>query len=81
MAFKLGFSETDKTAAASFRVLNKEGKPVFTKGVNKKFRKSKREKGVYIEKRKHRISSLGEFRQITAKGILSSKNRRKKKLL
>ena len=44
-----------------------------------RFRKSSREQGVFIEKNRFRISTAGEKREITQKGIAASSFGRSKK--
>ena len=77
-AFNIGSTNVRNTASASFKV-----KPVGSndrivsprKNIlnNRIFYKSKREPGVFIQERSNRISSPGEKREITFKGIFSNK--------
>ena len=68
-AFKKGKFFTGSTSAASFRIKTKEGRTVLRPLTDNRYRTSKKEKGVYIQKRSFRISSAGEKRDITYKGI------------
>jgi hypothetical protein len=75
-AFRTGKKVVGTTAAASFRIVDrKSGKVVESIGkrLPKQFRQSKRERGVFIERRKYRISSPGERREITQKGLFTIK--------
>ena len=78
-AFRLGKRVVSNTAAASFRVSS--GGSATTRGLSAPsgFRMSTRESGVFIERRERRISTGGELRQITLKGVEASKKKKKKK--
>jgi len=67
-AFMAGKRNLLGTAAASFKV-EQEGRPVLFKPFDRRFYTSKREKGVIIQKREFRISSSGEKKEITKKGL------------
>ena len=82
-AVKVGKNVVQSTAAASFRL-----KPVSNaafnfnnafKGLGGQFRSSKTEKGVFVQKSRFRIGSIGEKQQITLKGIAASKGKKRKK--
>jgi hypothetical protein len=73
-AFDKGFKKTSKTAASSFRVIERRsGRIVKPQGMNipNEFSMSKRDQGVFVEKREFRISSPGEKREITQKGLFT----------
>lgn len=80
-AFAQGIRTVKHTAAASFKIDVIEGQNKVEsqaiKFLPREFRKSKREKGVFVEKRKHRISTPGEKREITFKGIAALRSRNK----
>lgn len=74
-AFNIGMEKVDITSSASFKV---EGPGALTFGrrfIDKRFRASFKEPGVFIEKRKYRISTPGEKKEITFKGIATRKMR------
>lgn len=83
-AFRIGKVNVEQTASASLRV-----KPVNTgekvTGIGKsflpesKFRLSQKEPDVFIQKRKFRISSPGEKKEITFKGIFMQKQKKARK--
>ena len=73
-AVKVGVREVGGTAAASFKVLDERGEVVdvmglLPRGKATRFRPAKREPGVVVERRRFRISSPGELREITFKGL------------
>jgi hypothetical protein len=73
-ALTAGVIKTRYSAAASFRVKGSTiGKSVVP---NKQYYSSKKEAGVFIQKRTYRISTPGEKREITFKGIAINKMRR-----
>lgn len=75
-AVKAGLYTTQTTAAASFKITSR-GKSLRDIGqLPSSFRQSKKEAGVFIQRRESRIRSIGEKREITYKGILF--NRKKK---
>lgn len=77
-ALKLGVNVASNTAAASFKVVptQREAEGRFSGFANlKDYSPSKREAGVLVQKREKRISSVGELKQITYKGIEASKRR------
>ena len=76
-AFSIGKRFALTTAAASFKVSH-EGKIISPRLFSKKFRTSKKEPGVVIQKRRFRIGTPGEKKEITYKGILSQKVKSKK---
>lgn len=77
-AFSKGFSEVKNTAAASFKV-EEQGRGTVQLPALGQFSdqiyKSKKEKGVLIQRREKRISTRGEKEQITFKGIQANKLR------
>lgn len=81
-AFNLGLAETRKTPRASFRVI-KGGQVVSLPELSTPsgFRRSKREKGVLIEKTAFRINAPAEFSGITGKGLTTPKRKKRKKRL
>lgn len=80
-AFGTGTSRVSSTAAASFKVIPRtaEGRVELKQELlkqNNKYYLSKREPNVVIQKNKFRISSSGEKREITLKGINTQKLKR-----
>ncbi len=73
-AFSFGRERVSKTLAASFKVT---GYPLKRERLPKGFRLSKKERGVFIEKRKFRLSKLPEVKEIQL--YKRKKKRRKKK--
>jgi hypothetical protein len=79
-AFAFGKTRVQQTASASLRV-----KPVdqteSVLGVGRRllpktsFYESKKESGVFIQRREKRIGSVGEKREITFKGIMTNRNK------
>ena len=68
-AFRKGQTKVENTAGASFKIIS-DNKPI--KGFKSpKFYESKKETGVFIQKNKHRISTPGEKKDITFKGLQS----------
>jgi hypothetical protein len=74
-AFKMGESNVRSTAAASFKVTPVGGRTPTRSSVPMSFGESKKSPGVYVQKNRFRISSVGEKRQITLKGIAKNKSR------
>lgn len=75
-ATRAGELNVRETAAASFRVVPVGGvKPVALVGLGRGFGESKRSPGVYVQAARFRISTGGEKREITVKGIAASKGR------
>jgi len=76
-AFFKGALIVGTTASASLRV-TKGGSPIFGgQYLNpRQFYKSRKEPGVFIERREKRIKSPGELAEITFKGIATQKQRR-----
>jgi len=77
-ALILGSKVVDNTTSVSFKLKKrkktiKELKIVTFKFNSSKFRKKKN--GVFVEKNKHRIDSIGEFRGITVQGWKARKNK------
>ena len=74
-AFKIGRTNVQNTAAASFRVkgFNQEDGPINTNFMDRQFYSSKKEPGTFIQKNQFRISTAGEKREITAKGIMTNR--------
>lgn len=78
-AFDTGKRFAQNSAVASFRLLDlARGEVVSSDVYSSDFAPSKREKGVYVQKNKFRISSVGEKSEITYKGISSNRRRIKK---
>jgi hypothetical protein len=81
-AFVFGKTRVQQTASASLRVksintpesVTSVGKRILP---SKTFYESKKEPGVFIQKRGARISTSGEKREITFKGIIMSRNKNK----
>jgi hypothetical protein len=77
-----GKTRVQQTASASLRVksintpesVTSVGKRILP---SKTFYESKKEPGVFIQKRGARISTSGEKREITFKGIIMSRNKNK----
>lgn len=73
-AFAKGASKVGSSAAASFKIVDlRTGKAVNAPSIGKDFYQSKREAGVFIERRERRIKSRGELQDITFKGIASKR--------
>jgi hypothetical protein len=78
-AFDSGQRVVRDTAAASFKVTRSgDTRPVQNEGFinNKIFGRSKKDAGVFVQKREYRISSGGEKSEITFKGLQSSRQKR-----
>lgn len=81
-AFRIGKQKVEQTAAASLRV-SPVGHHEKVTGVGKgilpmtKFRQSTKEPDVFIQKRRFRISSPGEKRDITYKGIFAQRSKKR----
>jgi hypothetical protein len=73
-AFQIGVSKVESTAAASFKVIFKGSNEPVINGLvpAQKFTASKKESGVFIQKRSFRISSPGEKTEIPGKAKLLS---------
>jgi len=74
----LGVYITDNSSSASFKLKRtgkKTAKEVKLTSSIKKYRKGKRLKKFTIEKRKHRIDTIGELKGITAKGLIARRNK------
>lgn len=78
-AFALGSKIVGTSAAASFKVTDTTG-VVAPFNIDKDFYVSTKEQGVVIEKRKRRIKSAGELREITFKGVQASKKNKRRVL-
>lgn len=81
-AVAVGKTNIFSTAGASFKIVPREGGGVSreVRGLlSNKFYESRREPGVFIQKRQFRISSPGEKREITYKGLLTQRARKKNK--
>ena len=79
---KLGEKVTDLTTARTYQVKNLKGQKVNVEGVlGGKFRpsKSKKTRGVGVEKSKYAIDSFGEKQGITVKGWIANRNKKWKK--
>jgi len=79
-AINLGIQTVRNTAAASFRIKEKStGKPITSFGnIGKGFYSSKKQTGVIIQKRGTRITTQGEKKEITFKGIAANRTKNKK---
>jgi hypothetical protein len=77
-AISLGENIVKNTAAASFKI-ESNGETLRGLNVGKQFNPSKKEKGVYIQANRFRIGTSGEKQEITQKGILSNKQKRRVK--
>jgi hypothetical protein len=74
-AFSIGQKNVMTTASASFRVTSSTGtvrNPAVPSNI---FYQSKKESGVFIQRREKRISTAGEKREITFKGIQMNRNK------
>ncbi len=72
-ALNLAESRVKTTASASFRILE-QGSPITELEAEEKiFYPSKKERGVFIQRREKRISTPGEKQEITYQGIMSNK--------
>jgi len=80
-AFSKGEFGVKNTASASFRIRNVRTGEVIkpSKSLSKGFRLSKVDDSVIVQRRGFRIGSAGEKREITYKGIFSSKKNKKSK--
>ena len=78
-AFRIGQTKVQNTAAASFKIKTISGKNNTARNLLPvSFYESKKEPGTFIQKRGFRISSAGEKREITMKGIFVNKSRKAK---
>jgi hypothetical protein len=77
LAINKGENIVKNTAAASYK-LEKEGRTISDFNPGKNFERSKREAGVFIQKRSNRIGTTGEKNEITRMGILTSRIKRSK---
>ena len=77
-AFRKGQRVVGETAGASFKVRDRTGQVVdpWWNVISNRFRPAKSERGVVVERRKYRISSPGEVREISAKGWMSQRTKR-----
>ena len=78
-AFMTGANIVKRNSSASFKVVGDDDKPIDYDGFISGFRRSKKDRNVLVELSKFRINTLGELKQITMKGILASKNKRRSK--
>ena len=80
-AINYGTFHVGNTSSASFKIVESSNPLGTFKGTGEisNFYKSKKESGVYIEKRGKRITSLGEKQEITMKGLFALKNKGGKK--
>ena len=70
-----------ETAAASFKVKDSKGEvvnPVWGM-ISNRFRPAKSEQGVVVERRRYRISSPGELQEITYKGLMTQRGKKKQR--
>jgi len=80
-AFRIGKFNVEQTASASLRV-SPVGSSSKVTGVGKgilpfsKFRESKKEPDVFIQRRQFRIGTPGEKKEITFKGLMVQKNKK-----
>lgn len=80
-AVRLAKANVQMTASASFKIKGDQGYLGFQElGLGKIFRGSKKERAVAVQRRKFRISSPGEKKEITAKGLLAISKKRKKSI-
>lgn len=77
-AYSRGAFAVDTSASASFKI---EGGELFGESFlpQTRYRRSKRDKNVFVERRQFRIDTPGELGEITAKGIAKSRFKTKKK--
>lgn len=77
-ALRFGADVARNTAARSFKIERTTARASSRTGSTSlnDFYKSKKENGVFIQKNKYSISSAGELREITFKGIQANKRRR-----
>lgn len=77
-AFSKGVKVVSGSAGASFKVSDPKGEvvPFSSFSIGNRFRPSKTERGVVVERRRYRISSPGELEEITYKGLMSQKRKR-----
>jgi len=80
LAFRQGGRIVDWTTSQRFRVKKTKKRTTIpdidksaVRGIARKFRKAKKKKNVWIEKRKHAIDTLGELQGITFKGLQTLK--------
>lgn len=82
-AFRKGRDAVDFGSPASFKVEREGGGnvniPLSNSFLKNRFRKSKKDSNVFVEKNKYRINTAGEKTEITYKGVFSSKNKKKSK--
>ena len=76
-AFIRGKDVVGGEASASFKIKDARGNLVTPFGLGERFRLSKKDPGVVVERRKYRISSPGEKQEITYKGLMTLKAKRK----
>jgi len=76
-AVSLGKRKVKTTAAATFRITG--GTPTRDVRVGGEFRTSTKQPFTFIQKRRFRISSSGELRDITFKGLAAQKSKKRKK--
>ena len=79
-AVTLGQNIADTTAAASFRVVKSglgETAPLgeVSKFLSSRYRPSKRQPDIFVEKNKYRINTLGETQEIKPKTVFKSKKK------
>lgn len=73
--FQQGVNIVKGGAEASFKIINESGSIVTPILNTSEFKESKRDKGVLVQQRSFRISSVGEKLDITYKGIEANKSR------
>ena len=73
-AFSTGLETLSNTASASFKVKD-NNRDVKFDSLPKKFRVSKKDPNVVVQKREFRIGSFGEKREITQKGLATIRRR------
>ena len=80
-AHRFATDVVNNSSAASYKIVKSgttAAKDVKKAKLLNLFRKSKRSKNVRVEKRKYRINTPGEKKQITAKGLLAKRRRKTK---
>lgn len=81
-ALAFGGYLTDNTVSASFRIKKTDEQPVkssFSTFKSSKYRKSKKDKNVFVEKKSFRIDTSGEKRGLTVAKLLKGTRKKKKK--
>ena len=82
-AFETGISKVQHSAAASFKIEGANQESISQAAMSilpQSFGRSKREAGVFIQKRGFRIGTQEEKAEITFKGIQASRSKKKKRV-